>query len=410
LSTHSRNHYNTANEDFSSESNRVLNRPLAPVFRPSYNRRLSETFLVLVYAQIVEFPAPTTFGLALLLAVFLALLAGAVLLDRQRRHRLSRAGQISQWAAAERVIEERRLNPDEAALLRDALKRHARNEPLEAVSTRLAFGRMVDAAMRQSAGRLNENDFRQYGIRLRDIRIQLGLDAITLGQQILSTRELDGGQRIEVAPEGTENWLYLHVSDVDEAYFYLRYRGEPPAPALPGASQRVKCNLWRDEDGRYSFVTTVVATEHAPPLLILAHTSELNRTQTRNHFRVRHDQSTTIGVLSATLKDEPNDLRLRQPVTRLRGRITSLSAGGCAVVVQQPVSKQMLLRIALDLPGQKPLDLHAKIVSTLPISGARHLLRVKFVNLPDESVDAISGHVMRKQQQLLAERQDKDSA
>lgn len=307
-------------------------------------------------------------------------------------------------------MEERRLSGPEKDVLRDVLRRHAGDEPLEAITTRLGFGRVVDSAMQQARRRLSDEDFRQLGNRLRDIRIQLGLDSTAPGQQIHTTRDLDGGQGIDVAQSDTNNWIHLHVDDVDEAYLYLRYRDDAPIPAMPGAGENVKCHLWRDDDGRYSFTTTVVQSQPAAGRITLAHTSTLTRTQSREHFRVRHDQSTTLGVVGTATEDATAGLHLRQPVTRLRGRITSLSAGGCAIVVQQSVSKQTLLRLTLDLPDEQPLDVHARVVAAQPISGGRYLLRVEFIELSDDSTDIVSRHVMRKQQQTLAARQNKDSA
>lgn len=382
----------------------------ARISGPSYNRKPFESFLVLVYAQIVEFPAPTAYGLAALLLAFLVLLAGAVGLDARRKRALNRAARQGQWTAVERVMEERRLNTRETSLLRDLLRRHAREAPLEAVTTRHSFERMVDAAMREVALRGSEADRRQFGSVLRDIRMQLGLETTVLGQQIHSTRELEGGQRVEVALEGSEAWARFHVDDVDEAYLYLRYRDEPPVPQLPGAGQRVKCSLWRDEDGRYTFGTTVVATEAAPPRITLEHATRLSRTQSREHFRVRHDQSTMLGVLAGTAEDTASELELVPPATRVRGRITSLSAGGCAIVVHDSISRRMLLRIALEVAEGKPLVVHGKIVASQPISGGRYLLRVEFLNVPEEAADAISKYVMRKQQQSIAARQNRDSA
>lgn len=363
-----------------------------------------------LHAQIVEFPAPSAYSLAWLFAVFFALLAMAVWLESRRRRALHRAGLRGQWAAVERLMDERRLNAAEAKTVRRLLKRHAADAPLEAVTSRLSFEALVDAAMRDAAKRADEVELKTYGESLRDIRVQLGLEATAVAQQIHSTRELDGGQRVEIAPEGSESWVRLFVDDVDEAYFYLRYRDAPPVPALPGAGERVKCALWRDDDGRYFFETKVVAAETTPPRLTLAHAARLNRTQHREHFRVRHDQTTTAGILGPSRGGTLEDLPLRAPATKLRGRITSLSGGGCAFVVQEALSDGVLVRLRLELEEEPPLEVHAETVSTQPISGGRYLVRARFVALPEESADAIARHVMRHQQQKLAERQSRDSA
>jgi hypothetical protein len=159
--------------------------------------------------------------------------------------------------------------------------------------------------------------------------------------------------------------------------------------------------LWRDEDARYGFVTTV-ATHNAPPLSWrLHHTRDLERTQDRADFRVRHENPVVAGVLNAP-RDEDADLQTLPVVTRLTGRITSLSAGGCALVFSQPVAKHVLLRIELDVPGVPKRNVEVKIVSTAPISGGRYLVRGRFLGLNEDTRDKIARYVLHKQQQRLA--------
>jgi len=89
-------------------------------------------------------------------------------------------------------------------------------------------------------------------------------------------------------------------------------------------------------------------------------------------------------------------------VTRMRGRITSLSAGGCAVVLKQPVARQVMLRLGIEMPGGKTLETEADIVASSAISGGRYLLRLQFVGLSDEERDLIARYVLQKQQTRLA--------
>ena len=90
----------------------------------------------------------------------------------------------------------------------------------------------------------------------------------------------------------------------------------------------------------------------------------------------------------------------RPLVTKLRGRITNLSAGGCALVVQQSIPGQVLLRIVVELDDWEPFDLFARIVATTPISGGRTFVRTSFVAIDDEKRDKIARYIMRRQQRL----------
>jgi c-di-GMP-binding flagellar brake protein YcgR len=90
----------------------------------------------------------------------------------------------------------------------------------------------------------------------------------------------------------------------------------------------------------------------------------------------------------------------KQPVTaRLRGRITSLSAGGFAMVLQQPVPAFVFLRVHLELRDTPPLDIDAKIVGTTLLGGGRTLVRGSFVHINDEDRDKLVRFVTLLQQQ-----------
>jgi len=194
------------------------------------------------------------------------------------------------------------------------------------------------------------------------------------------------------------------VEDVNEAFVYIMVKDDAikDPPNLPAGS-RIRCSLWRDEDARYTFVTTA-ATHNSPPhSWRLRHTRELERTQNREDFRVRHDQPIVAGVLNAPREDiEETPLATLPVVTRISGRITSLSAGGCAMVFSQPVARHVLLRIELDVPGVPKRNVEIRIVTTATISGGRYLVRGRFLGLDDDMRDKIARYVLHKQQQRLA--------
>jgi len=239
-------------------------------------------------------------------------------------------------------------------------------------------------------------------VRLRGIRAALGLDHVPAGQSMTSTRELSEGQWMSIAraDQHPHQFFRVMVEDVNEAFFYASYKDGPASTApkfAPGTL--VRCSLWRGEDARYTFETTITAFDAPPPTWTLTHTDKLSRSQNRAHFRIRHDQEITAGVLNAPLPGStPADLAARPVVTRLQGRISSLSAGGCAIVFQQSVARHVLLRILVDVPGGTPIEVEVEIVSTAHISGGRHLVRGKFLGLSDDARDRIARYVHIKQQ------------
>jgi hypothetical protein len=106
-----------------------------------------------------------------------------------------------------------------------------------------------------------------------------------------------------------------------------------------------------------------------------------------------------LTIVNKPVDDEDvADLTSRPSVTKIRGRITNLSAGGFAAVVHQPVSKQVYLRTTLDLEESEPLTVVSKIVAVLDMPAGRHLLRTQFVGLAPDDREKIVKHVTIKQQ------------
>ena len=357
---------------------------------------------------LVQFPVPSTFTLVMLGFGFLALLAAAVGYEIFRRSQSVRAKRAAEWRSVRDILRERKISGESVGLIERMVKRHSPDHPLRAVTTREEFEHCVEVEMRSLQAKGDPKAFEQAGLRFRDIRSELGLDYVPLGQRMHSTRELHDGQWITMSEIDAVQSprIQVMVEDVNEAYFYVVLKDRPTASAPRFApDEHVRCRLWREEDARYVFDTTIAAYDEPPPTWRVHHTSDLRRAQAREHFRVRHDQPVTVGVLNAPVDGDQKDLDMRRVVTRLRGRITSLSAGGCAVVLKQPVSRQVLLRVNLELPGEEPLELESEIVSSSAISGGRYLLRVKFLGLEDETRDMIAKHVLHQQQQRLAAQQ-----
>lgn len=336
----------------------------------------------------------------MLFGVLLFIGAGAAL-EISRRREATRKRLAREWESIRVILRSRKLAAEDAKLLEDWVRRYARKQPLKAVSTREGFEELVATGMAQRRGAAAAST-EELGARLRTIRAALGLAHVPAGQSMISTRELSDGQWMSIAraDQQPHQFFRVMVEDVNEAHFYVSYKDGPPssAPKFPSGTG-VRCSLWRGEDARYTFETTVTAYDEPPPTWTLAHTEKLARSQNRAHFRIRHDQEITAGVLNAPLPgSNAADLASRPVVTRLHGRISSLSAGGCAIVFQQSVARHVLLRILVDVPGGGPIEVEVEIVSTAHISGGRHLVRGKFLGLNEDARDRIARYVHLKQQ------------
>ena len=355
---------------------------------------------------LVEFPVPSPFTLVMLGLGFAALLFAAVAYEVYRRVNSIRTRRAAEWRNVHEILDEREIRPEARALVERLIKRHAAATPLRIVTTRDGFERCVEAEMGALRFKKDPSAFEQEGLRLRDIRVDLGLDYIPLGQQIHSTRELHEGQWLSMAREKDDKpeWIRVMLEDLNEAYFYVVLKDVPSARAPridPG--ERVRCRLWREEDARYLFDTQIAAYDEPPATWRLHHTKELKRTQTRESFRARHDQPVTVVVITPPPDPDQPNLPNRRRATLRQIEGPRLSAGGCAIVLKQAVARQVMLRLGIDLPDGQILETEADIVATSPISGGRYLLRLQFVALSNEERDLIAKYVLQKQQIRLAE-------
>ncbi len=329
------------------------------------------------------------------------LFVAAVGIEVYRRKREQRKQLEAEWRAVKQIAGDKELSPREVKLLSGLIQRHAPDTPLRAATERPRFDKCIAEEMSAYAARGDEAAFERHGQELRDVRVHLGHDYVPYGQRIHCTRDLTSGQRVWAAPATDENtpWFMMRVLEVDEARFHLSPQDRAPRLS-PG--EGLRCRFCREEDARYLFTATLLRFEEDGSDWVMEHTTELQRIQTRAHFRIHYDRTLPIGILNAPVDGDLSDIHERNPVTRLRGRLTSLSGGGFAAVLQQAIPKQVLLRIPLEVDDLGPLVTNARVVETVPLATGRYLVRAAFVNLNDGERERITQFVFHKQQPVQA--------
>lgn len=333
------------------------------------------------------------------------LLSLAVVVEWIRQWRGRRARVVNMWEAVNKIAKEKELTAEEQSVLNDLLRRWSPGEPHRAATVHQYFDECVDEEMAALRSKGDAAEFERVGTVLRDIRMRLALDMVPIGQRIFSTRQLYSPQEVWFvdAKESPPRWKRGLVQCVNEAYFNvgMAVDVEPPKYAEGAA---VRFRLYRDDDARYTFTARFVRRESGPIGLTFAHTAELDRIQSREHYRVRHEQATNVGVMDGPVDGEVSETSApRRVITRLRGKIVNISAGGLAVVVPQPVPSQVMLRVTVDLPLERThsFDVDARIVAMNPLPAGRYLIRAAYVSIDDEHREAVAKYVMHKQQQYI---------
>jgi c-di-GMP-binding flagellar brake protein YcgR len=355
--------------------------------------------------QLLTWPGADTRDVTMFIGVGLFFLALAIVLDTHRRRRDRKILVASERRQVNDLLDEREVEGDDRSLILSIIDHYAAANPYQFATRRPVFDGCMDLYFKALASTADAELLARRGAQLREIRSRLGLDYIPLGQRILSTRELFAGQTLWACPaSGHEpRWFQVETVAVDEAFFYVSPVGVDGVPEFePG--DVVKFRLWREDDARYLFETRIYSIEEESHGWRVSHVSTLIRSQARAHYRIRFNSTEQISILNATLGDDYEGLLFSPAVTQLHGRITSLSGGGMAISFQQPMPKQMIMRVPFRLPGSDQLIVAlVRPTGSQNIGGGRSLVRGRFVAMDDETRDTITRYVFLKQKQSVSD-------
>ncbi|HOE65279.1 MAG TPA: PilZ domain-containing protein [Candidatus Hydrogenedentes bacterium] len=329
-------------------------------------------------------------------------IAVAIVSEISRQRMRTRARIRGEWDVVRKVSSEKGLSADEQGLLERLIRRYSPRAPVSVVTVRQSFDACVSACLGE-LDKINSPEFETTGALLRDVRDRIGLHYLPFGPSIRSTRELHASQPVLFAAgidQADRKGARGLISDITEAVFYVTpEEGTNLEAFTPGNA--VHFSLWREDDARYAFQARLVRVESDPVRLAFRHAVSLNRMQSREYYRIGFEQSASVGILNASVDGSDDDVRLRPVVTRTRGRFTNLSAGGFAILIPQPVPRQVLLRVTLQFDGFEPFDVEARIVSVLSLPGGQYLVRASYVGISEDVRDRITRFIFRRQQPLL---------
>lgn len=345
------------------------------------------------------FPQLHIDGYFVVAALAFAVFAFAVGLEIYRRGRERRERLAAEWADVAALMAEKDLGADQCAALKTMIRKRTPDAPYRTATRRAIFDECVAAEVEAARRKRTLEQVNELGEFWRAIRSALGLDFVPVGQSITSTRDLYLDQRMWVAPvTGKEpaHWHNATVTAVNEAHFFIAM--EDAAQKLVPDGARVHCRMWRDDDGRYAFDSVLARAENRPAAWMMRHTENLIRTQSREHYRILHEQSADIAIVEAPRNAEYAGMMEREEMARVQGRVCSLSGGGFAVTVAQPLPPQVLLRLTLQLDAHAGhLRVLGKVVGSQALFAGRYLVRCSFVDMGDEQRDMVSQYVFRRQ-------------
>ncbi|MCX5772728.1 MAG: PilZ domain-containing protein [Candidatus Hydrogenedentes bacterium] len=329
----------------------------------------------------------------------------AVLLEYHRRRHSRRVQIIAEQKLVDEISAEKQLDAGEKKALRRLIDAYFPQTPLAVVKDRSVFDQAVQQEIQAVESKKDERLLRQTGLVLRSVREKLDFQYVPMGQPISSTRELYEGQIVWLGKEEEPlRWYECAVSAVDEAFLHVTVIGEQAGQALPfKLGETLRCRLWREDDARYIFSVRLTSCSGDPVTCTLRHTSDLNRMQAREYYRIHYTQDAELDLLHSR---EPAEAEVQQEpriVAKWPAHFVSLSAGGFAVVTQKPLPPNILVKIVVELPGEQPFEAQARTVGGETLHGERHLIRAQFTDITEEKRDLIAHYVSLRQQPNLAQ-------
>lgn len=160
-------------------------------------------------------------------------------------------------------------------------------------------------------------------------KVEFDLPKYKLG--VKSSRKLAKGQLIRLTLPGAGPFVSKLIENLSR-YMAIEY---PRGPRLPDGftwkAQKVGVYFWRAEDAGYFFQTRVIDdySDRKYPILHVAHSDNLVRTQKRQDIRVETDLPAELFPLRTIAESNETP----EPGRGLRCRVVDLSEGGIAVLI-----------------------------------------------------------------------------
>lgn len=234
---------------------------------------------------------------------------------------------------------------------------------------------------------------------LSNIRKKLGYNYLPFEHPIVSTRNIEIGQKISLLCGSNKSTSYRALVIMNfEPYLRIQIeRGMEDVPAFhPG--HQVAIAFARQGDGLYAIEMRVLSFDKDSQIVELQHTREMKRNQLRQFVRIEVNLPLKIRILQA-VSDDDKLLVGKQ----FEGKIVDISGGGLSFILNRPLVPGGLININFQLStvafnGQTGKILKVSLIDVKSASMYRH--HVSFLDMDTPSREKIIKFVFDKQRQL----------
>jgi hypothetical protein len=159
------------------------------------------------------------------------------------------------------------------------------------------------------------------------IRKKLGYGFLPYEHPLISTRNLEVGQRVSVINRRSKATLINHARVVQNKEFYFRIQYDPDKEESLGIleGQAVMLALARQNDGVYGVQVVICGKDQST--VDFRHTLELTRNQLRQYARVDVNIPVKLRLISSEREEDSTEIgRI------IEGRMVDISGGGGCIV------------------------------------------------------------------------------
>jgi len=346
----------------------------------------------------------------MLIALAVMLFIVAIAIELLRRRSVVQGNIASSKRDFELLAARKGLTRQEIRQMYDLAKRARVASPFPLATSALRFDEAIDAELARLKRTADEGD--SIAQIYSAIRQKLGLNEIPLGHALPSSRFLSAGQQLVVgkADARSEPGYPAEIIALDDAGITVSWPARGDKKADVHVDDRLRVAMWRANDARYFFDTDVKnALSEMEPRLVLRHTRDITRVQSRKFYRVEVSIPVVLHyvpgerAVSETSVDMPVGAVSR--VRRFSARLTTLSGGGMSMVCDQNIPVDSVLRSHIPLEGigaPAPVACRVLNASTSRRAG-KYVLRAQFVAIDEEDRDRLFRYVSLKQQERITE-------
>ncbi len=230
------------------------------------------------------------------------------------------------------------------------------------------------------------------------IRKKLGYGFLPYEHPLISTRNLEVGQRVSVINRRSKATLINHARVVQNKEFYFRIQYDPDKEESLGIleGQAVMLALARQNDGVYGVQVVICGKDQST--VDFRHTLELTRNQLRQYARVDVNIPVKLRLISSEREEDSTEIgRI------IEGRMVDISGGGGCIVLDRSFIPGDIVSISFKITEMAFSGIGARIlrVSLQEIHDTtfyRHSMQ--FINIETAIREKIIKFVFEKQRQL----------